>query len=88
MKIALTSDQERMIQEMLDSGKFLSPSEVIDEAFALLRARDRSCQQELVELSAKVQEGLEALQRGESVAGEQAFERLRQRGEERSRQQP
>lgn len=88
MKIALTSDQELMIQEMVDSGRFLSPSEVLDEAFALLRARERSCEAELAELNAKVEEGLEALRRGEAVPGEPVFERLRQRGEERARQQP
>jgi len=87
MKIALTTDQERLVQEMVDSGRFVSPSEVLDEAIALLRARERSCSQEVAELNAKIEEGLEALQRSESVAGEKAFLDLRRRGEERARQQ-
>ena len=41
MIIQLNPEQERIVQEEIQSGKFKSPDEVLDQAFAALRESRR-----------------------------------------------
>ncbi|MHC5719537.1 MAG: ribbon-helix-helix domain-containing protein, partial [Nostoc sp.] len=60
-------------KDKVSSGKYHSVSEVMGEALRLLDQRDRIQEQRLAELKAKIQEGIEASERGEVVDGEEVF---------------
>ena len=58
MTVILTPEQEALVKKQMESGHFSSPLEVIDEALHLLDEQD--------ELRRATQDGLAALERGES----------------------
>lgn len=80
MNISLTPELEQLVKDKVSSGKYNSVSEVMGEALRLLEKRD-ACgglrqgvrDQRLAELKAKIQEGIEASERGEVVDGEEVF---------------
>jgi antitoxin ParD1/3/4 len=76
MNVPLTSELEQLIQDKVNSGKYHSVSQVIGEALRLLEERDRIQNQRLLELKAKIREGIEASERGEVVDGEEFFAEL------------
>jgi antitoxin ParD1/3/4 len=76
MNVPLTSELEQLVKDKVDSGKYHSISEVIGEALRLLEERDRIQEQRLIELKAKIREGIEASERGEVVDGEEFFAEL------------
>ena len=41
MKISLTPEQEKIVQEKLKSGRFRTPEEVVDEALRALRHKEQ-----------------------------------------------
>lgn len=73
MNIALTKELEQLIQDKVKSGRYLSASEVVGEALRLLDERDRIQEARLAELKAKIREGIEELDRGEGIDGEEVF---------------
>lgn len=60
----------------MNSGRYQSTSEVIGEALRLLYERDTNQEARLAELKAKIQEGIDASERGEVVDGEEVFAEL------------
>lgn len=76
MQILLTKQLEAFIQEKVNSGRYASVSDVIGEALMLLDQRDRIREAELAELKSKIQEGIEASERGEVFDGEEVFAEL------------
>lgn len=76
MQILLTKQLEEFIQEKVNSGRYASASDVIGEALMLLDQRDRIREAQLAELKAKIQEGIEASERGEVFDGEEVFAEL------------
>jgi antitoxin ParD1/3/4 len=62
MGITLTPRTEEMIRQKIEEGRFSTPDEVIEEALHALDERDR-----LQELRAKLQTGIDQLDRGEGV---------------------
>ncbi|MEH2274632.1 MAG: type II toxin-antitoxin system ParD family antitoxin [Nostoc sp.] len=73
MNISLTPELEQLVKDKVNSGKYHSVSEVMGEALRLLEERDHIRDQRLAELKAKIQEGIEASERGEVVDGEEVF---------------
>jgi antitoxin ParD1/3/4 len=73
VNISLTPELEQLVKDKVSSGKYHSVSEVMGEALRLLDERDRIRDQRLAELKAKIQEGIEASERGEVVDGEEVF---------------
>ncbi|MHC5597496.1 MAG: type II toxin-antitoxin system ParD family antitoxin [Nostoc sp.] len=73
MNISLTPELEQLVKDKVNSGRYHSVSEVMGEALRLLDERDRHREQRLAELKAKIQEGIEASERGEVVDGEEVF---------------
>ncbi|MEH1929077.1 MAG: type II toxin-antitoxin system ParD family antitoxin [Nostoc sp.] len=73
MNISLTPELEQLVKDKVNSGRYHSVSEVMGEALRLLDERDRIREQRLAELKAKIQEGIEASERGEVVDGEEVF---------------
>ena len=73
MNISLTPELEQLVKDKVSSGKYNSVSEVMGEALRLLEERDRIRDQRLAELKAKIQVGIEELERGEGIDGEEVF---------------
>ena len=67
MPITLRPEHERLIAEVLRSGTYQDPDEVIKRALELLRDRDAW----LAENRAKIDEGHAAAQRGELIDSDQ-----------------
>ena len=73
MNISLTPELEQLVKDKVSSGKYHSVSEVMGEALRLLEERDRIRDQRIAELKAKIQVGIEELERGEGIDGEEVF---------------
>ncbi len=63
MTLTLTPELEAMIREKVDSGRYATADEVIEAAVRLLDAQD----DHLAMLRAKLQVGLDDLERGDTV---------------------
>lgn len=75
MRVELSEAQGRFVEDRVASGRFGSASEVIDAGIRALAAEEFDNEAEV--LRAMVREGLEASERGETVDGREAIERLR-----------
>lgn len=76
MNVSLTPELEQFVQAKVKSGRYLSASEVVREALRLLEERDRIQQLKLESLRKEIMIGVEQLERGEVVNGEEVFEEL------------
>lgn len=70
MSITLTPEQEKIIQDLLATGKFNSRGEVIQAALHLLEQESYLYQVWVEETRTKVKEGIASLERGEGIDGE------------------
>ncbi len=77
MNFTLKSEQQKFIQEKLQSGKYKTADDVIVEAFRLLEERDNHYEQWLEETREKVAVGMAELQRGEGVDAEVVIAEMR-----------
>ena len=73
MNISLASELEQLVRDQVNSGKYNSISEMIGQALHLLLERDRLQEERLGELKAKIRVGIEELDRGEGIDGEEVF---------------
>lgn len=83
MNVSLTPELETLVQQKVQSGLYSSASEVVREALRLLNDRDTIQQQRLEELRREIKVGLDDLNHGRIVPGEQVFAELKQRSEAR-----
>jgi antitoxin ParD1/3/4 len=88
MNVSLTPELRRLVQQKVRSGRYLSASEVVREALRLLEDRDRLQHARLQELRKAVAVGLGQLDQGDSFPGEQVYEELRRKSEQRRRRKP
>ncbi len=79
MNVSLTRELEEYISRKIHSGLYKSASEVIREALRLLREKDQADRGTLAELHREIQTGLDQLDRGEGISGEQVFAEIRRR---------
>ena len=79
MNVSLTQELEKFIARKVEGGLYKSASEVVREALRLLRERDQAGEGQLAELNREIQIGLDQLDRGEGIAGDQVFEEIRGR---------
>jgi len=79
MNVSLTRELEEYISRKVKMGLYKSASEVVREALRMLRERDRTQQGELAELHREIQTGLDQLDRGEGIPGEQVFAEIHRR---------
>jgi antitoxin ParD1/3/4 len=70
-KVALPTELEQLVAERIESGKYASPSEVIQEALRLLKERDEQ-QSRLEELREEIHAGLQQLERGQFTTYDEA----------------
>lgn len=75
MNVSLTPELERRVVEKVESGLYTSASEVVREALRLLFEADDLKVHRLEQLNADIRLGLDQLDRGEGVEGEQSRRR-------------
>lgn len=73
MNVSLTPQLEAFVKKKLDSGLYYSASEVIRDGLRLLEEKDRIKEMKLASLKKEIQLGLNSLDRGEGIDGEEAF---------------
>jgi len=79
MNVSLTRELEEYIARKVRTGLYKSASEVVREALRLLHERDQGTEGALTELHRDIRTGLDQLDRGEGLAGDQVFEEIRAR---------
>jgi predicted transcriptional regulator len=80
MILELKPDQQKLLERAAQSG--MSPQDVLDQAFALIREQYRHHDWMLGEkeaIAAQIEEGFEQAERGELVDAEQAVQILQER---------
>ncbi len=65
--ITFSDEHESIIQQALKSGRYLSESEVVAEALSEFQVHEAIRREKFAELKAKIQVGIEQLDRGETV---------------------
>ncbi|MDF5717747.1 MAG: type II toxin-antitoxin system ParD family antitoxin [Rhizonema sp. NSF051] len=75
MNVSLTPDLEQFIQNLVDSGKYTSASEVIQAALRMFVQQD-IYQGRIEELRKEIMIGIEASRRGEVVDADTVFNQL------------
>lgn len=78
MNVSLTPQLEAFVKRKLDSGLYYSASEVIRDGLRLLEEKDHMREIKLAELKKEIQLGLNSLDRGEGIDGEEVFEEIEQ----------
>jgi antitoxin ParD1/3/4 len=79
MNVSLTPELEELIHRKVESGLYLSASEVVREALRLLEERDRVNAMKLEELRREIKLGIDQADRGELLDGPQVIEKLRRK---------
>jgi len=67
----LTPELEELIAQKVQSGRYTTASEVIREALRLLEEHDEIRQKRLAAIREKIDRGLEQLDNGEGIPGDQ-----------------
>ncbi len=76
MDVSLSPELEKLVQAKIESGRFRSASEVVEEALHLLDERESDRETQLKELRARMDEALAEADRGEVVDGEEFMQRM------------
>jgi antitoxin ParD1/3/4 len=76
MNVSLTPELEELVARKLQSGRYQSASEVVGEGLRLLEEQDRLRAAELGEVRRKIQVGLDQLDRGERISGDEVLKEL------------
>jgi len=77
MNISLTPELKRLVDEKVKSGRYASASEVIREGLRLLEEQEEMKQHRLAEIRQKIDRGLDQLDKGQGIRGQEARSRLR-----------
>ena len=59
MNVSLTPELEQFVRSKVESGKYITSSEVVREALRLLEERDRRFEARLAELRGEIKKGLD-----------------------------
>ncbi|MCB9784154.1 MAG: type II toxin-antitoxin system ParD family antitoxin [Candidatus Omnitrophica bacterium] len=78
---SLTPEQSKFVEKCIASGRFKSTDEVVTEGIRLLEAEEAEYQKALEKARRLVKEGVDAVERGETVDAKEAIDRLRKRRE-------
>ena len=86
MTIDLKPEQQRVIDLAVQSGAYMNPGEVLDQAFEIIREQfdlEDWMLGQREEVAAHIATGFAQAERGELIDGDAAVERLRRRRAER-----
>ena len=83
MKVMISDDAEQFVREEVASGRYHSAQEVVREGLRLLHERETLDRKWRERLNEQIEEGLVQLDRGEGIAGEQAFQALWEKSRKR-----
>jgi len=86
MDVSLTPELEKLVNSQVESGKYGSVSEVINEALRLLQEHEKSREARLEALRLEIAKAIDQADRGELIPGDQVFDRLREKNNALSRQ--
>ena len=67
---------EKLVEKKVKSGRYQSASEVIREGLRLIEGQDRLRELRLQEARKKIQTGLDQLDHGEGIPGEQVYPQM------------
>ena len=67
MEVVLSPDLQEFVDELIATGRFASPGEVVREALDLLRTREELTPQEMEWLRREIAVGIDQLNRGEGI---------------------
>jgi antitoxin ParD1/3/4 len=76
MEVPVSPEMERWIAAVVEAGHYEDASEVLFQALLQLKEREEDPAARLDALRRAVRKGVEQLDRGEGVDGEEAFERV------------
>ena len=76
MNVSLTPELEQWVSEKVGAGRYRSASEVIREGLRLLLEKEEERAARIEALRRDIQVGLDELDRGEGVDGDDAFDRV------------
>jgi antitoxin ParD1/3/4 len=76
MNVSLTPELERRIAEKVESGLYTTASEVVREGLRLLFQQELRREERLARLRADISVGVEQLDRGEGIPGDQVYAEL------------
>lgn len=77
MNVSLTKELEDFVSRKLESGRYLSASEVVRAGLRLLEHEEELLELQRTELRKAIVEGVGQLDRGEAVPGKAAFDKVR-----------
>ena len=83
LNVSLTAAAQTFIQEQLDRGTYNSIDEILLAGLELLAAKDAAQKVRYDELRRDIEIGIAEADRGELIDGEELFERLRQKSQQR-----
>ena len=81
MNVSLTPELVGFVKEQVAGGMYHSSSEVIREGLRLLKEHKEDRRVRLEELRKQIAAGLEQLERGERIPGEDVFRELEERNQ-------
>ena len=90
MTIDLKPDQQRVIDLAVRSGAYQNPSEVLDQAFEIIREQldlEDWMLEQCEAIAVHIEKGFTQAERGELIDGDAAVEMLRRRRAERLKPQ-
>jgi antitoxin ParD1/3/4 len=79
MNVSLTPELEKFVANKVESGLYQSASEVIREGLRLLDDQDRLREIRLSEVRKKIQTGIDQLDRGEGIPGDEVYAQMKRR---------
>jgi antitoxin ParD1/3/4 len=88
MSITLTLEQERIVQNLLATGKYRESGEVIQAALTLLEEYGAQYDMWIDDTRSKVEVGIQELQRGEGIELDVVMAKLRTKIEQARAQMP
>ena len=65
LTVTIRDEDQHFIESAMKSGRYVSESEAVADAFAELRSREAMRQARFADLRAKVQAGIDEIERGE-----------------------
>lgn len=86
MNVSLTPELEKLVETKVRSGRYQSASEVIRAGLRLLEDQELMREAQLGDVRRKIKTGLDELDRGEGLPGEQVYAEMKRRSARLRRQ--